>query len=148
MPGFKIVGLQCDTEMGKTMEHLPKLWDQFMPRISEIKNCVDVKVGYGVSTAEDPTSKKFKYLAGVEVTDDREIPSGMVSITIKPRKYAVFTHKGPVARIGETYDAIWKEWLPASGKKIDMRAPCLERYDERFRDDENSVMEILFPLEP
>ena len=143
---FKIVGLQCQTELGKTMEDLPKLWDEYMPRMGEIKNRIDEKVGYGVSIAEDPESKKFTYLAGVGVTDDSTIPEGMTSITIKEGKYVVFTHKGSLTKIGETYDFIWNEWLPKSGKKIDVRAPCLERYDERFKDDENSVMEILFPL--
>lgn len=145
--GFKVVGLQRQTEMGKTMEHLPKLWDQFMSRMSEIKNRTKENVGYGISISSDPMPKKFTYVAGAEVTDDSEIPDGMTSITIRPGKYVVFTHKGPVARVGETYDAIWKEWLPTSGKRIDMTAPCLERYDERFKDDDNSVMEILFPLE-
>ena len=144
---FKLIGLQCETEMGKTMERLPKLWDQFISRSSEIKNRINERTGYGISIADDPTSKKFTYIAGVEVTDDSEIPHGMISTTIRAGRYAVFKHKGPVARIGATYDAIWKEWLPVSKQKINMKAPCLERYDERFRDDDNSVMEILFPLE-
>ncbi len=144
---FKIVGLQCQTEMGKTMEDLPKLWDEYMRRMGEIKNRIDEKVGYGVSTPHDPESKKFTYLAGVEVSDDSNVPEGMTSIAIRSGKYVVFIHKGPVAKIGETYDYIWNEWLPKSSKKIDVRAPCLERYDERFKDDADSAMEILFLLE-
>jgi predicted transcriptional regulator YdeE len=60
---FKIVGLQCQTEMGKTMEDLPKLWNEFMGRIDEIKNRVDDKVGYGISIVDGHSSKKFTYLA-------------------------------------------------------------------------------------
>jgi AraC family transcriptional regulator len=143
---FKVVGLQCQTEMGKTMEDLPKLWDEYMRRIGEIKDRVQEKVGYGISIASDSSSKKFTYLAGTEVSDDNNIPEGMTSITIKSGNYIVFTHKGPVSKIGETYDYIWKEWLPKSDKKIEIKAPCIERYGENFKDDENSIMEILFLL--
>jgi AraC family transcriptional regulator len=115
--------------------------------MNEIKDRIDEKVGYGVSIPHDPESKKFTYLAGVEVSGDSNVPKGMTSITIRSGKYVVFIHKGPVVKIGETYDYIWNEWLPKSGKKIDVRSPCLERYDERFKDDEDSAMEILFLLE-
>ena len=144
---FKIIGLQCQTEMGKTMEDLPKLWDEYMGRLDEIKNRVDDKVGFGVSISDDPSSKKFTYLAGAEVTDDSNIPEGMTMIIIKPAKYVVFTHKGPIEKLGETYNNIWNEWLPKSNLKVNVKAPCLERYDDRFKDDESSIMEILFTLE-
>ncbi len=41
---FKIVGLQCQTEVGETMVDLSKLWDEFMGRIGEIKNRLDEKL--------------------------------------------------------------------------------------------------------
>ena len=146
MKGLKIIGLQCQTQMGKTMQDLPKLWDEFMARMNEIKNRIGKDVAYGVSTTDDPTGQKFYYLAGIEVSDDSAIPHDMTSMKIAAKKYAVFIHKGPVSKIGETYEVIFNEWLPSSRKNVDMKAPHLERYDERFKDDENSVMEILVPL--
>ena len=73
---FKIVGLQCKTGMDKIMEDLPKLWDEYMRRKDEIKDRIDEKLGYGVYILEDPTSKKFTYLAGVEVSNDNNIRRG------------------------------------------------------------------------
>ena len=50
---------------------------------------------------------------------------------IPEQRYAVFTHADHVASIRRTVNAIWNQWLPASGLKA-ADAPNFERYDEAF----------------
>jgi AraC family transcriptional regulator len=68
--------------------------------------------------------------------------------TIPPATYAVFTHHGPITRLGETYGHIYGEWLPSSGyARTD--GPEFELYDARFRHDApDSEMDIYIPVAP
>ena len=63
------------------------------------------------------------------------------------QKYAVFTHKGSVDKILETYQAIYAVWQPKSGYEL-IKAPDFEYYDERFDPDnpEASELDIYIPI--
>ena len=73
----------------------------------------------------------FDYLSGVERSRSKEAPRNLVSLTVAPQTYAVFWHAGHVATLRETCDAIWSDWLPASGKEV-VEAPWFECYGESF----------------
>jgi hypothetical protein len=47
---------------------------------------------------------------------------------VPAQHYAVFEHRGPVATIGATWNAIWSEWLPRSGRTV-ADTPDFEVYD-------------------
>lgn len=47
--------------------------------------------------------------------------------TIAGGRYAVFLHQGPYERLQQTFDAIFKGWLPRSGEQL-REAPCFELY--------------------
>jgi AraC family transcriptional regulator len=76
------------------------------------------------------------YVAGFEVADSAGLPEEFECVKIPARKYAVFFHNEHVARVRNTFDAIMRIWLPASGLRIantaDARAYVLERYGEGF----------------
>ena len=76
----------------------------------------------------------------------RPVPAGMEQRVVEAGKWAVFTHKGPVRRLGETMEFIFKTWLPNSGMKM-RKGPQMEVYDRRFKmDSEESAMDILIPV--
>ncbi len=73
---------------------------------------------------------KIRYDACITIKQDIK-PEGAVGVqTISSGRYAVFLHKGPYNRLGETYNAIFSQWLPASSKKL-RDAPCFEIYLNR-----------------
>ena len=41
-----------------------------------------------------------------------DIPEGMVGMTVPGGSYALFTHKGMLDKLAETYDLIYSTWLP------------------------------------
>lgn len=91
---------------------------------------------------------KFRYDACVTI-DREERPDGDVDAkTIAGGKYAVFLHAGSYERFQQTYDQIFKAWLPGSGEKL-REEPCFELYlnspDQVKPDDLRT--EIWLPLQ-
>lgn len=62
--------------------------------------------------------------------------------------YAVFTHKGTVDTLIQTYQYIWGVWFPKSGFQIADRDD-FECYTERFAgaDHDKSEIDIYFPID-
>jgi AraC family transcriptional regulator len=108
---------------------IPGMWARFHQEVAGILARIG-NVAYGVCHNGDDAGN-FDYIAGAEVADFSELPRGMGRIRIPEQRYAVFTHTDHVASIRRTVNAIWNQWLPASGLKA-ADAPNFERYDERF----------------
>jgi AraC family transcriptional regulator len=70
-------------------------------------------------------------MTAVEVAKVSDLPKGLSQLRIPAQQYAVFRHSGHVSTLGETYSAIWNDWLPAQDRKA-VNAPCLERHLETF----------------
>lgn len=72
---------------------------------------------------------KLRYDACLTIPDGQPVETndevGMK--TVEGGRYAVFTHKGPYEKFQETYDSIFKKWLPESGEELDER-PSYELY--------------------
>jgi AraC family transcriptional regulator len=84
---------------------------------------------YGISL-DDPTitaADKCRYDAGVEVRGSLALPGGAHTTTIPAGRYAVTAFRGTVDQIGGVWDALLRQWLPASGLQLDAR-PFLEYY--------------------
>lgn len=58
-------------------------------------------------------------------------PSLLLASHLAPATYAVFAHDGHVTQIPATYNAIWNDWLPASGI-TPAEAPGFERHNDTF----------------
>ena len=116
---------------GETRRDIPDLWMRFGPRIREVKGMIG-KASYGVSETIMDAAGKFAYLAGVQVPDGRNLPSGFTAIQIPARKYAVFAHDGHVSELSDAIMMVLGEWLPASGYRPDGQPGLVEVYDETF----------------
>lgn len=132
-----------------TMENnsIPQLWDEFNKRDKEIPHANhDAAIGICFHDDDYQAGKPFTYMAAFAVTDISEIPLGMVSHQIQAGEYAVFEHVGALDTLNQTYDMIYREWLPSSEYEMDKRDD-LEIYDERFvYGAPESVMEIWIPV--
>ena len=85
---------------------IPALWDRYIERAGSIAGRVS-RDEWGV--CDEVPAKETKahpdelvYLAGAQVATGTEPPPGMVSWTVPAGSYAVFTHRGSIARLGET----------------------------------------------
>jgi AraC family transcriptional regulator len=144
---FKIIGMGYYGE-NKNKE-ITQLWDAFLPRMESIKSRINNTISYGICfpVKGENNNAAFEYIAAVGVSDLHDLPAEMVGKTIPTRKYAVFTHKGSVDKIPETYQAIYAVWQPKSGYEL-IKAPDFEYYDERFNPDnpQASELDIYIPI--
>lgn len=127
-PAFTVLGLKY---RGPNQDQeLPKLWERFMPRSSEIKHRIMAEESFGVTHNFDEPSGEFDYYAGFAVSDLDQIPEGMQSIDIPAQDYAVFDCTLPT--LMDTIQAVYREWLPPSDY-VRAPGPEFELYDERWK---------------
>lgn len=143
---FSAVGLGSFYKISETHK-ISELWDKFIPRSGEPEGRIGTH-SFGIcDMPEDlPEDSDFRYVASVEVSVSCDnLPEGMVKCTIPAHEYAIFTHVGPITEIGDTFDYIHNEWLPASEFE-DNPAGEFEYYGEKFNCenpmDENSEVDI------
>ena len=125
------------------------LWTKLGPRMKEIKG----KKGwcaYGLCIEPDDYEKTglFQYVACVEVENLDEIPMDMVGKIVPANTYAVFTHKGPVSGLRNTYENIFGNWINQADVEV-IPGFDFELYDDRFTspDDPNSEIDIYIPIQ-
>lgn len=124
---------------------IPALWQRFAPHIGHIPGQIG-RAAYGVSLNCDD-SGNFDYIAGVEVSDFDNLPAEFARTRVPAQIYAIFEHRGHVTAIKQTYEAIWRGWLPKSGRKP-ADGPTVERMDQRFDSATgNGVLQIWLPLQ-
>ena len=108
---------------------IPGLWARFGPHIGKVPGQIG-HVTYGLCYEMDGAA--FQYLAGVEVADASNLPSGFTSIQVPAQRYAVFSHRDHVSKLSETMGAILEQWLPKSGHEAVGSAVMFERYGDTF----------------
>lgn len=130
---------------------IPPLWDRFVKVAGSIPERVPGGE-WGLCYALPERVAKahpdeLLYMAAAQVKSARNVPPSLTVKTVPAGRYAVFTHRGSIARIGVTMGFIHGEWLPKSGRTA-REAPELELYDERFKGAaDDSEMDIYVPIE-
>jgi predicted transcriptional regulator YdeE len=143
-PKMVIAGINQSYTM-ETRVGIPQQWERFVPKAAAIPGQIGT-THYGVCWNTKPGCG-FDYLTGVEVAQDARLPPEFQSLTLDPRRYAVFAHSGHVSAIPKTIDRVWSKWVPDCSLKI-ADAPCFERYTSEFNPGTGmGGMEIWIPLE-
>lgn len=148
----KLVGIQIKMSFSnnKTFE----LWRSFMPRRKEIKNSITTDLfslqvyGEAFDFVNFNPEAEFKKWAAIQVSDHNSIPDKMESFTLTGGLYAVFIHKGPASKGPETFQYIFRTWLPGSDYILDNR-PHFEILGEKYiHEDPASEEEVWIPVKP
>jgi AraC family transcriptional regulator len=145
-PRILVVGMRGHFPQGPSTNGIPALWQRFAPLMELIP---DIRPGMPVGVTMDTDEEcGFDYLAALEVTKFGDAPKEVEKLEIAARAYAVFDHLRHIAKLPETYRAIWDEALPELGRKVAHAAPMLERHKPAFdpRTGEGGV-EVWIPLE-
>ena len=89
----------------------------------------------------------FSYLAGLDIPIETSVPEGLQERIVPEAQYAVFEHIGSLDTLQQTYQAIYRDWMPSSGYRR-AETDDFELYGPRFKYGEpDSVMEIWVPVE-
>jgi AraC family transcriptional regulator len=122
----------------ETVAGIPAQWQRFAPHIGHIAGQVG-NVAYGVICNSDDAGN-IEYICGVEVSDFSRMPADWSRVRIPPQQYAVFTHRGHISGIRQTWCTIFNQGLQETGL-VHTGGPEFERYDERF-DPKNGMGEV------
>jgi len=124
---------------------IPSLWQRFAPHIGHVPGQTGGMTGYGVCVNADDNGA-FDYIAGVEVKGFDGLSDDFARVRIPAQSYAVFTHREHISAIKASFDTIFRDWLPKSGRSP-TEGPCYELYDERFDPQSgNGEVEIWIPV--
>lgn len=123
---------------------IPRLWFKLFNQIDEIPAIHLNRIGIAHNRKTD-----FSYWVTVEVQNFEQIPNEMVQLTIPPKTYASFFHKGSMERdnINQTYKYIQK-WLKENNYQQDQLSNIIEIYDHKYQPyKRNNTFEILIPIQ-
>ena len=124
---------------------IPAMWEVFNVRYKEVSNPDESKF-YGLCYGYQEGGA-FSYMSGIGIVpgDDKitEIPSGMSLQEIPGGKYAVFTFKDDISKIGLFWDEIYQKGIPENQLKP-LNGMTFELYDERFQ--QNGIIDIYIPI--
>ena len=142
LPAFTVVGMMMRVKpQGKVPS---QLWDEFGPRMGEIKHMTGPDIAYGLTANMNMSTGEFDYMAGLQVSSTADIPDGMVPYDVPAQTYAVFSCMIPTLR--EVFDHIYSIWLPSSGY-VRAAGPELELYGESFDPrDPAATFEVYIPV--
>ena len=128
---FIISGLSMKCTTSNDLKNAQSLWLELGLYMGKINNQID-NISYGLCLEIDE-GIGIEYLAGVEVSEDVDLPEGFITKRLPEFNYAVFEHQGHVSTIFQTCDSIWKEWIPKSEvTKPEGANFFFERYGEGF----------------
>ena len=154
-PAFKVVGMKVTTTLNENIAKgtIPNLWTKFLPHMANIPNRINEKISYGICAGDSfdidnhTRDSDYDYIAGVEVESFDDVPEGMITREVPERKYAVFTHRGPLSNLKFTLDYIYGPWAQKSDYKI-VQGDDFEQYDDRFIPaGDDSELDIYIPIE-
>ncbi|MCU6793786.1 AraC family transcriptional regulator [Paenibacillus sp. WQ 127069] len=141
-----LVGMEL---RGLNSREIGKLWSSFRQRVAEIERRRDPESTFYALIMLTGVQWEVSYTACVEVSEEGQIPEGMVNKVLPTATYAVFTHRGSLDRITDTFYYIYNTWLPKSGRTR-TNDPEFVRYDHRYLGPTNddSEFDIYIPIGP
>ena len=144
--GMKTFFYGADSEKNNMADKLPLLWNQFLPKRSEIEGRIE-GVAYGAIQQVKGEGDLLEYYAACEVSHVGALPKGMDHIEIAASRYAKFTHSGLIKNIDDTVNYIYSSWLLGSEKRHTY-ACDLEIYGDQYRpDSDESLIHYAIPIE-
>lgn len=141
---FTVVGLRYFGD-NKNNE-IKDLWGEFNKNHNKFKHVKTDSPALGLCLMLPGEMEKFEYVAGFMVDSTNDVDPMFVAREVPASRYAVFTHKGLLTNLHETYDFIFSKWMRECGFKINTELN-FEWYDDRFRhDDPESEFDIYIPI--
>lgn len=149
---IKVVGLRGETTLADN--RLPELWKEFNSRVAEIPGIIPGGRGFGICEASVDNTLytmsnrvMFTEVAGAEVFTFENTPDAFVKKVLPVGRYAVFTHRGSLSMLPQTFSYIWGTWFLTCKYELDARED-FELYDDRFSgyDNPDSEIDLYIPV--
>lgn len=117
---FYVIGYPLATTTERSRSEVPAFWDRFfefggpdkLGKIAEQERGGGI---YGVCTDFNCKSGEFTYVIGVDVSKPKDMPEGMVQVSVPAALYAVASAVLDAPAIHEAWDFLIKTWMPEAG---------------------------------
>ena len=152
LPEIMVAGIRGETTLRGN--RLRELWDRTNSLYKQIPNRIPGGRSLGIceACAENTLYTMnddilFTEVAGTEVSSFDGLTEPFVQKIIPGGRYAVFTHRGTLRMLPQTFDYIWGTWFLATKEELDWRED-FELYDERFLgyDHPDSEVDLYIPV--
>lgn len=152
MSEIKVAGIRGETTLSDIK--LRELWKNANNMYHNIPHLVKGGRGFGICEACNENTLYtmndwvlFTEVAGFEVDSFEGLPSKFVKKILPAGKYAVFTHRGSLSMLPQTFEYIWGTWFLTTKEELDLRED-FELYDDRFLgyDHPNSEVDLYIPV--
>ncbi|WP_395548786.1 MULTISPECIES: effector binding domain-containing protein [unclassified Lacrimispora] len=152
LPEIRVAGIRGETTLRDN--RLRELWDRTNSLYSQIPNRIPGGRSFGIceACAENTLYTMnedilFTEVAGTEVSSFEGLTEPFVQKVIPEGRYAVFTHRGTLRMLPQTFDYIWGTWFLTTKEELDWRED-FELYDERFLgyDHPDSEVDLYIPV--
>lgn len=149
---IRVAGIRGETTLRDN--RLRELWDRTNSLYSQIPNRIPGGRSFGIceACAENTLYTMnedilFTEVAGTEVSSFEGLTEPFVQKVIPGGRYAVFTHRGTLRMLPQTFDYIWGTWFLTTKEELDWRED-FELYDERFLgyDHPDSEVDLYIPV--
>ncbi len=144
-----IVGFPSLVNIAKVQETVPTLWNKMNECIKDIKNLTSPPqcIGFEYYPFDFKNTGLFYYMPAYLVKDLNDIPMNMCGKSIPGGLHAVFTHKGSIVTISESFKYIYHDWLVNNNEYELASNYDFEFYDNRFMAmSDESELEIWIPV--
>ena len=126
-----------------------KAWDAVCTALAKqgLLNGTNEFFGICFDSPEVTDADKIRYDACVTIDKDFKSTEEIAVKEIGGGEYAVFTHEGPYEQLNDTYNAIYRNWFPTSGKEL-KDEPSMELYlnDPESAEPEDLLTDIYIAL--
>jgi len=105
-------------------------------------------IGIGHDDPSVTAPDAIRYDAAITLIHPVKAEPPVIADTMPGGEYAVVTHKGPYARLEDTYRDVMGQWLPQSGREVREAAPCFEVYlnDPEKTPEAELLTDVYVPL--
>lgn len=142
---LKLVGFRVLCSSDQYLVEIPKASLRLSKRINEIKQLVNPNEQFGAFIVENETEDEDGYWVCVEVKAYKDIPAGMVTLTIPSQRYVVMRYKGSNYKIMDAYKNLHK-WIKDNNYIRLKNKWHLEKYYD-WKDTEKVDVELLDTIE-
>ncbi|MFT0603863.1 GyrI-like domain-containing protein [Bacillus cereus] len=142
---MKLVGFRVLCPGDQFIKEIPKTSMLLNKRINEIKQVMNPSIQVGAFVVNECSNEKEGYWVCVQVKGYKDIPKGMVMLTVPPQKYPVLKYKGPNTNIMSAYNDLHK-WVEKKGYSRSLTKWHLEIYHS-WEDPKELVVELLDTVE-
>ncbi|MBM7710783.1 GyrI-like domain-containing protein [Enterococcus xiangfangensis] len=148
LPTLFVIGKEGRGQAEEGPSWVPLLWDQLNAHFEELVECLagqDIKELHlwGLMSDGDhwlePWQQEGRYLAGVQVPEDTQVPEGWVGWKLPPMSY--LTVKASAEKIEEATNLMLGEIFPL--EKLELAGAIHEHYLPHFAEGE---VELYFPF--